>query len=100
LLRPGLYAYAAIIAAERTDALTVPTTAVVRDGGQPYVVVVADGQARRREIEVGLSDGQRVEVASGLEGDEAIVRADAEALADGQSVEAEPAEPAAGSARK
>ena len=57
-LRPGLYAYATIIAEEHKDALTVPTTAIVKDGGKSFCVAVAGGQAKRKEIKLGLSRRQ------------------------------------------
>jgi HlyD family secretion protein len=85
-LRPGLYAYATILADEHKDVPTVPTTAVLRDKGKAYVVIVADGQAHRREVQLGLSDGTRIEVISGLNG-EAVVKNNPEALEEGQPVE-------------
>jgi HlyD family secretion protein len=86
-LRPGLYAYATIIAEEHKDALTVPTTAVVKDGGKSFCVAVVGGHARRREIKVGLVEGKRTEVLSGLDEGERVVEANAASLTDGQSVE-------------
>src|SRR5690606_15772371 len=90
VLRPGLYAYATIIAEEATGALTLPDSAIVREEGRAYCVVVEGGVARHREVEPGLSDGQRTEVRSGLDGTEAVVTANPAALADGQAVEAAP----------
>lgn len=87
VLRPGLYAYATIIAEEHQDVLTVPGTAVISDGGKSYCVAVADGHAKRKEVGLGLSDGKRTEVVSGLDGGEKIVEANAASLADGQPVE-------------
>lgn len=89
-LRPGLYAYATIVTEEHADVLTVPATAVIREGGKAYCVVVEGDRARRREVQLGLNDGTRVEVLSGLEGGEAIVASNAGTLADGQPVRAEP----------
>ena len=57
-----------------------------RTAATSYCVVVADGRAARRPIEVGLSDGSKVEVVSGLEGGEDVVKANAASLADGQPV--------------
>jgi RND family efflux transporter MFP subunit len=85
-LRPGLYAYATIVAEEHPDVLTVPATAIVREEGRAYCVVVEGDRARRREVGLGLSDGTKVEVVSGLEGGEAVVSKNAAALADGQTV--------------
>jgi RND family efflux transporter MFP subunit len=95
-LRPGLYAYATLVVEEHADALTVPASAVVRQDSQTYCVAVADGRAVRRPVAVGLSDGTKAEILSGLRGDEAIVKAYASSLADGQSVAVIAPEPAKG----
>jgi multidrug efflux pump subunit AcrA (membrane-fusion protein) len=89
-LRPGLYAYATIVTEEHSDVLTVPAAAIVRDEGKAYCVVVEGDRSQRREVRLGLSDGTRVEVLSGLEGDEAIVASNADALANGQAVRLDP----------
>jgi RND family efflux transporter MFP subunit len=95
-LRPGLYAFATVIVEEHKDVLTIPTTAVVKEKDKSYCVAVAGGKAVRRPIEVGLSDGTWTEVVSGLNDGEAVVKANAASLADGQPVEViEPANPAA-----
>lgn len=86
-LRPGLYAQATIVVEEHADALTVPASAVVRDGSRAYCVVVADGKAVRRPVTLGLEDGTRAEILSGLRGDQRVVKAYAASLADGQAVE-------------
>jgi RND family efflux transporter MFP subunit len=85
-LRPGLYAYATVIVDERKGALTIPTTAVVQDRDRTFCVVVVDGTAVRRTIEMGLKDGMRTEVASGLVGNEEVVAANSASLVDGQPV--------------
>jgi hypothetical protein len=57
---------------------------------------VAAGRAARKPVVVGLDDGTRAEIVSGLDGDETIVKAYASSLADGQSVEVIVAEAAKG----
>src|SRR5512135_1044238 len=84
---PGLYAYTTVIVEEHPDVLTLPATAVVRDGEKTFCVAVREGRAVRRPIEVGLSDGTRTEIRSGLKGDEVVVKANAASLVDGQPVE-------------
>jgi RND family efflux transporter MFP subunit len=89
-LRPGLYAYVTIVAEEHKDALTLPTTAIVKEAGKSYCVVVASGRARRKEIKVGLVDGKRSEVLSGVDSGDEVVEANPGSLADGQPVEKGP----------
>ena len=85
-LRPGLYAYATVVVEEHADALSVPTSALIRQDSKTYCVAVTDGRAVRKPVVVGLDDGTRAEILSGLQGTEAIVKAYASSLADGQSV--------------
>ncbi len=86
-LRPGLYAYATIIVEEHAGALTVPSSAVVRQDTQTYCVAVANGKAVRKPVTLGLGEGTATEIVSGLEGNETIVKAYAASLNDGQPVE-------------
>jgi multidrug efflux pump subunit AcrA (membrane-fusion protein) len=74
-LRPGLYAYATVIVEEHKDVLTIPTTAVIPEKDKAFCVVVADGEAVRKPIETGLSDGTH-RVSSGLE-ERNVVKANA-----------------------
>jgi HlyD family secretion protein len=85
-LRPGLYAYATIIVEEHKDALCVPSTALVREDARAFCVVVVDGKAVRKPVTVGLDDGTRAEILSGLQGDLDVVKAYASTLAQDQAV--------------
>jgi HlyD family secretion protein len=86
LLRPGLYAYATIIAEEHKDVLTVPTTAIISDAGKSFCVTVEAGHAKRKPVKLGLSEGKLTEVISGIGEDEMVVEANAASLVDGQAV--------------
>jgi RND family efflux transporter MFP subunit len=87
-LRPGLYVWATIVVDEHPNVLTLPTSAVVKDRDKYYCVAIVGGKVTRRRVEVGLSDGTRTEVVSGLEGGETIVKANAASLRDGEAVNA------------
>ena len=86
-LRPGLYANATIVVAEHADVLTIPTTAVVHDGGNDFCIIVANGKAVRQKIQPGLADATLLEIVAGLEGTEDVVKANVSSLVDGQTVE-------------
>jgi RND family efflux transporter MFP subunit len=86
-LRPGLYVYATVIVEEHKDVLSIPTTAVLQEKDRAFCVIVVEGRAVRRPIATGLNDGTRTEVASGLEGTEQVVKANAASLVEGQPVE-------------
>jgi HlyD family secretion protein len=85
-LLPGLYAYATLIVEEHPNVLTVPATAVVNEKDTSYCVAVVDGRAVHRPIVLGLSDGTLVEVVTGLDGSESVVKANAASLTDGQPI--------------
>jgi RND family efflux transporter MFP subunit len=86
-LRPGLYAYATVIVDEHPNVQTIPMTAVFQEKEKTFCVIVTDGKAVRRPIVTGLNDGTRIEVTSGLEGSEDVVKASAASIVDGQPVE-------------
>jgi HlyD family secretion protein len=60
-LRPGMYASAAITI-EHKDAWTLPVSAIVLTGNQPYGYRVEQGKAVRTPVQLGIRDGQRIEV--------------------------------------
>ena len=64
-----------IVIGEAKNVLTVPSTAVKQRGRERYVrVLKADNQVEERTITVGISDGTRTEVKSGVkEGEKVIV---------------------------
>ena len=75
------------IEAERhADVVLVPASAIVRDGEETAVFVAKDGKAERRAVRTGLSDGERVEILSGIAaGDQVIVEGQA-GLPDGATI--------------
>jgi len=87
VLRPGMYAKVDIILDERRDVITLPTTAIVREGNATYCCCVESGKIERRPIELGLRSGGEVEVRSGINADQLVVLTRADTLKDGQSVE-------------
>lgn len=87
VLRPGMYATAQLQLEEVADALTVPATAIVRDGAATFCCVVENGVVARRPVELGLRVGPDIEVRSGLSEQDSIVLARAGNLQPGQSVE-------------
>ena len=85
-IRPGLYAYATVVTEEHVAVLTIPATAVITEKEEKFCVVEAGGKAVRRPIELGLTDGVWAEVVLGLEEGDAVVKANAASLADGQPI--------------
>jgi len=86
-LRPGMSANVAAVLAERKTALSVPAEAVFFEGAQALVLVVGgDSTVARANITLGTRTPDRVEVTSGLEAGQQVVRAGHQKLFPGAKV--------------
>ena len=84
-LKPGMYATIRIAGTERASVLTVPRSAVLSTGERNIVFVrEGSGQLVPREVAVGTSNDQRVEILRGLAPGETVV-ASATFLIDAES---------------
>jgi RND family efflux transporter MFP subunit len=93
-LRPGMYANARLKVAERTDALSLPKTAVMTaEGKSSCYAIDGDGHVVRTPIEIGLRTDDDVEIVSGLAGDEQVIGLNTSAFREGQLVEIAAATP-------
>ena len=90
-LRDGMFGRAEILLEKLIKNLSIPSSCLVqRNGkGEGAVFVVKDGALHRVPIRVGLDDGLRVEVTSGLsEADQIVLRPDA-SVPEGTKVQTE-----------
>ncbi len=85
-LKPGMYARVRLTAERRPDALTVARAAIVDIQGRRGVYVVEDDVARFREVQTGITDNDRVEIASGLTEGARVVTTGALAIRDGERI--------------
>ena len=73
---------------ERNGRVLAPQSALTEQGGAPGVyVLTADGRARFRMVRTGKSYGGRVEILSGLAGDEKLVTGDLRDMHDGSPIQ-------------
>ena len=69
--------------------ISIPRAALVERGGIPGVFVLnPGGEARFRMVRAGDTNGARVEILSGLHGDETLVLGDLPAVHDGSPITA------------
>ncbi|MFP4637555.1 MAG: efflux RND transporter periplasmic adaptor subunit [Spirochaetaceae bacterium] len=88
-VKAGMFVEIRLITRRRTDVVKVHSDAVVRRFDTPYVFVIGeDGTVEQREVRVGISAGEHVEITDGLEGNERIVYAGHALLDDGVRVRA------------
>jgi membrane fusion protein (multidrug efflux system) len=95
LLTPGMSARVSFIRV-LDDALLIPKDAVLEDADGHYVLVVEEGAARRRPVELGSAIEDRWHVRVGLDGAESVIltgNEDLEAGSPVQVVELPPAGP-------
>ncbi|HSM99428.1 MAG TPA: efflux RND transporter periplasmic adaptor subunit [Rudaea sp.] len=111
VLRPGMFARIDIVYDQRADALTVPRSALVEEDGQTSVFVVDKAPAapaakteagktatktpavtpsgfvaHRQPVKTGYSDGDKVEIVSGLDAGARVITVGRNAVRDGTAV--------------
>ena len=106
-LRPGMSAEVTVVLERRPGALTIPAESVFFQGQQAFVYSVGDDDTvAMTAIELGTRSAERVEVTSGLESGQTVVRAGHQKLFPGARVmpvgeppsDTEATEPPAGAA--
>jgi len=78
-IRPGMIARVALVRRVIPDAMMAPLFALVDKGGERLLFVEEDGVARARTVEMGVINGDRIQILEGLEpGDRLIVKGQTE----------------------
>jgi membrane fusion protein (multidrug efflux system) len=81
-VRPGAFVTVEVLRETRRNAVLVPRPAVIRELQETFVFV-ADGKvARKRVVDVGLEEGDRLEIRAGLKAGEQVITAGQGALKD------------------
>jgi RND family efflux transporter MFP subunit len=85
-VRPGAFVSIGIVRERHPSALLLPRESVIRELRAAHVFVSEDGTAVKKAVELGLEEGDLVEVLSGVaEGDNVVVAGQG-ALDDGQKI--------------
>jgi len=92
LLKPGLFARAALVLREDADVAFVPESAVSYFAGITRVFVVADGKASERTVTLGARKDGLVEVVKGVQAGEQVATSGLGQLQDGAPVTTGPAD--------
>ena len=73
-IKVGMSASAEVLIEKRSNVLMVPSRAIEKDNqGKTIVKVMSDEQVQERQVVVGLDDGFRIEIVSGLREGETVV---------------------------
>ncbi len=86
VLRPGMFGRIEIVYDRRENVLTVPRTALLDDESEPSLYVVRDGKSVRVAVKTGYSNGDIIEVVSGLKAGDIVITAGKVAVRDGALV--------------
>ena len=86
LLRPGMFAKVLLEIDRKEGALVIPKAALALEGIGDAVYVVEGEEARRREVRLGFSEGDHIEVLEGLSAGEQVVVVGQDGLSDGTPV--------------
>ncbi len=84
--RPGMSAVVGLKVAEAANTMSVPASALVRDGDRDTVWVVENGKAVRREVKLGAEGEEYVEVLSGVSVGNTVVVRGADEIREGDKV--------------
>jgi len=76
LLRSGMTANVTFPVGSKTGVLILPSDAIKTKDGRPYVLMPSPGKAQlqQREITLGISDGKKVEISSGVSEGEIVLQ--------------------------
>jgi membrane fusion protein (multidrug efflux system) len=86
VLRPGMFTTVRIVTEVHAGTLIIPKKALVLETDEDDVFVVRDGKAARVRVELGYTDGDRVEVLSGLSEADQVITVGHEGLKDDAAV--------------
>ena len=84
-LRPGMMTRVEIILERRQDAVLIPRASVIGEA-QSTIYVIDAGIAHQRQVEIGLTVGNLVEIRAGLRAGELVVSLGQQKLHDGAEV--------------
>ncbi|HEY6804572.1 MAG TPA: efflux RND transporter periplasmic adaptor subunit [Pyrinomonadaceae bacterium] len=85
-LKPGQFATVRILQQRPVAAVLVPARAVVTDAGVSRVYVIKDGHAEQRLVQLGQTEGDLVQLKTGVAVDEKVATSNLEQLGDGVPV--------------
>ena len=84
---PGMFARVELVKRVFNRALAIPLYAVITHSDERFVYIEKDGQAKRKNIELGVLIGWQIQVTSGLAAGERVIVVGHRLLDDGQIVE-------------
>ncbi len=85
-LKPGQFATIRILLPQNQPAVLVPQRALRTISGATYVFVIKNGLAQQRLVQTGQTEGDLVELVSGVAADEIVATSNVDQLSDGVAI--------------
>ena len=85
-LKPGQFATVRILQERADPAVLVPARAVLTEAGVSRLYVIKNGHAEQRIVQTGQTEGDLLEIRTGLAADEQVATSNLEQLSDGIAV--------------
>jgi len=85
-LKPGQFATVRILLPQTEAAVLVPQRALRTISGSTYVFVIKNGHAEQRLVQSGQTEGDLVEIKSGVAADEVVATSNVDQLSDGIAI--------------
>jgi len=85
-LKPGQFATVRLLQERSASAVLIPARAVVNEAGVSRVFVIKNGHAEQRLVQTGQTEGDLIEVRSGVAADEQVATSNLDQLSDGIAI--------------
>ena len=85
-LKPGQFATVRVLLPQTEPAVLVPQRALRTISGATYVFVIKNGHAEQRLVQSGQTEGDLIELKSGVAADEVVATSNVDQLSDGAAV--------------
>ncbi len=85
-LKSGMFSEVRLVTGAREGAVAVPASAVLNDSGGSFVFVPVKGTAARRNVKIGISNGDYVQISGGLRAGEELITFGLYGLKDGSKI--------------
>lgn len=86
-LLPGVYAKVQLDNDAKTEVITVPVNALVGNEGDYSVFINDNGAAKKQKVTIGETNGNNVEVTSGVQAGDKVICTNTSTLQDGDAIE-------------
>ena len=86
VLKPGQFATVRILQSRAAPAVLVPARAVRTESGVSRLFVIKDGKAQERQVQLGQTEGDLVEIKNGIAENENVATSNIEQLSDGMAI--------------